>query len=152
MAKFVFKLESILSIKYKLEEQAKTEYGLELARLRLEEEKLARLEEKKQGYQRKLKDAVQNYLDVNHIRELQSSVEYVKYNMSLQRLVIKAQEQRVEEARRKLDEAMKERKTFEKLKEKAFEQFKIELEAQERKEIDELVSFRFGSAKESEDS
>ena len=152
MAKFVFKLESILSIKYKLEDQAKTEYGLELARLRLEEEKLARLEEKKEGYQRKLKDAVQNYLDVNHIRELQSSVEYVKYNMSLQRLVIKAQEQRVEEARRKLDEAMKERKTFEKLKEKAFEQFKIELEAQERKEIDELGSFRFGSAKESEDS
>lgn len=152
MAKFVFKLESILSIKYKLEDQAKTEYGLELARLRLEEEKLARLKEKKEGYQRKLKDAVQNYLDVNHIRELQGSVEYAKYNMSLQRLVIKAQEQRVEEARRQLDEAMKERKTFEKLKEKAFEQFKIELEAQERKEIDELVSFRFGSAKESEDS
>ena len=152
MAKFVFKLESILSIKYKLEDQAKTEYGLELARLRLEEEKLLKLEEKKEGYQIKLKDAVQNYLDVNHIRELQSSVEYVKYNMSIQRLVIKAQEQRVEEARRKLDEAMKERKTFEKLKEKAFEQFKIELEAQERKEIDELVSFRFGSAKESEDS
>lgn len=152
MAKFVFKLESILSIKYKLEDQAKTEYGLELARLRMEEEKLARLEEKKRGYQLQLREAVQNYLDVNQIRELQSSVEYVKYNMSLQRLVIKAQEQRVEEARRKLDEAMKERKTFEKLKEKAFEQFKIELEAQERKEIDELVSFRFGSAKESEDS
>lgn len=45
---------------------------------------------------------------------------------------------------------MKERKTYEKLKEKAFEQFKIEIEAQERKEIDELVSFRFGAAKESE--
>ena len=152
MAKFVFKLESILSIKYKLEDQAKTEYGLELARLRLEEEKLARLEEKKEGYQLRLKDAVQNYLDIGNIRELESCVEHVKYNMSLQRLVIKAQEQRVEAARQKLDEAMKERKTFEKLKEKAFEQFKIELEAQERKEIDELVSFRFGSAKESEDS
>ena len=45
---------------------------------------------------------------------------------------------------------MKERKTYEKLKEKAFEQFKIEIEAQERKEVDELVSFRFGAAKESE--
>ena len=50
----------------------------------------------------------------------------------------------------KLDNAMKERKTYEKLREKAFEQFKIEIEAQERKEIDELVSFRFGVAKESE--
>ena len=49
-----------------------------------------------------------------------------------------------------VDKAMKARKTYEKLKEKAFEQFKIEIEAQERKEIDELVSFRFGAAKESE--
>ena len=73
MAKFVFKLESILSIKYKLEDQAKTEYGLELARLRLEEEKLLKLEEKKEGYQLKLKDAVQNYLDVNHIRECRAA-------------------------------------------------------------------------------
>ncbi|HBI60471.1 MAG TPA: flagellar export protein FliJ, partial [Lachnospiraceae bacterium] len=35
--------------------------------------------------------------------------------------------------------------------EKAFEQFKLEIEAQERKEIDELVSFRFRSAQESEE-
>ena len=44
-----------------------------------------------------------------------------------------------------------ERKTFEKLKEKAFEEFKLEIEAQEKKEVDELTSFRFGSARESEE-
>ena len=46
---------------------------------------------------------------------------------------------------------MKERKTFEKLKEKAFEEFKLEIEAQEKKEVDELTSFRSGSARESEE-
>ena len=38
---------------------------------------------------------------------------------------------------------MVERKTYEKLKEKAFEEFKIEVNAQEKKEIDELVSYKF---------
>ena len=45
----------------------------------------------------------------------------------------------------------KERKIYEKLKEKAFENFKAELNAEEQKEVDELVSFRFGSAGESEE-
>ena len=83
---------------------------------------------------------------------MENSVENVKYNINIQKLIIHQQELKVEEAREKLDEAMKERKTFEKLKEKAFEEFKLEIEAQERKEVDELVSFRFGSAKESEDN
>ena len=48
---------------------------------------------------------------------------------------------------------MKERKTYEKLKEKAFEAFKQEVNAAEQKEVDELVSFRFGhgNVEESED-
>ncbi len=33
MAKFIFKLESILSIKTKLEDQAKAEYGMEVLNL-----------------------------------------------------------------------------------------------------------------------
>lgn len=38
---------------------------------------------------------------------------------------------------------MIERKTHEKLKENAFEEFKEELKGQEKKEVDELVSFKF---------
>ena len=41
------------------------------------------------------------------------------------------------------DEAMVERKTHEKLKEKAFEEFKQELLHEESKEIDELVSYTY---------
>lgn len=151
MAKFIFKMENLLSIKYKLEEQAKAEYGMELARLREEEQKLALLVAKKEEYQERLTDAVQDALDIREIKALENSVEHAKYNINVQKFVIQQQQQRVERAREKLDDAMKERKTYEKLKEKAFEEFKIEIEAQERKEVDELVSFRFGAAKESED-
>lgn len=151
MAKFVFQMESILSIKEKLEDQAKAEYGIEMAKLREEEKKLEFLTEKKEGYQRRLKQAVQDELDIRQIKDLENSVENVKYNMNVQRMVIANQQLAVDKAREKLDEAMKERKTYEKLKEKALEEFKLEMEAQERKEVDELVSFRHRSAEESEE-
>ena len=151
MAKFIFKMESILSIKYKLEDQAKAEYGLEIAKLREEERKLEVLIAKKEAYQDALTKAVQDALIIREIKTLENSVENAKYNINVQKFVIKQQQQRVDQAREKLDNAMKERKTFEKLKEKAFEQFKLEIEAQEGKEIDELVSFRFRSAQESEE-
>ena len=150
MAKFIFKMESLLSIKYKLEDQAKAEYGMELVRLREEEMKLEVLKAKKEEYQYRLTDAVQDELVLLEIKKLENCVEHAKYNINVQKFVISQRQQRVDRAREKLDNAMKERKTYEKLKEKAFEQFKIEIEAQERKEIDELVSFRFGAAKESE--
>ncbi len=151
MAKFKFKLEGILSIKVKLETQAKAEFGMEMVRLREEEEKLEIMRQRKEGFQLRLTDAVQDHLIIRQIKVLEDSVENVKYNMSLQRIVIRQQEQRVELAREKMNEAMKERKTFEKLKEKAFENFLMELEKAERKEVDELVSFRYQNAEESED-
>jgi len=151
MAKFIFKMESILSIKYKLEDQAKAEYGMEVTKLREEELKLEVLKAKKEAYQDALTVAVQDRLVLREIKNLEDCVEHTKYEINIQKFVIQKQQQRVDRAREKLDEAMKERKTFEKLKEKAFEQFKLEIEAQERKEIDELVSFRFRRAAESED-
>lgn len=62
-------------------------------------------------------------------------------------LVVKQKEKEVEVAREHLNEAMKERKTFEKLKEKAFEKFVAEENQKEQKEVDELVSYRYGAEK-----
>lgn len=151
MAKFIFKLESILSIKTKLEDQAKAEYGMEVLKLKEEEQKLAILQERKDNFEYQLSEAVTGRLDIINIKRLEDAVENIKYNIKLQILVIRKQEERVARARAKLDNAMKERKIYEKLKEKAFEEFKAEINAQEQKEIDQLVSFRFGSAGESED-
>ena len=151
MAKFIFKMANILSIKEKLEDQAKAEYGIELMRLREEEEKKLRLEAKKIGYEEKLTQALQDYLDIRSIRRLEDAVEVMKFQIRMQEHIIEQQEARVAKAREKLDDAMKERKTYEKLKEKAFETFRQEINAAEQKEIDELVSFRHGNGIESED-
>ena len=151
MDKFVFKLQNILSIKEKLEDQAKAEYGMEIIKLREEEDCLKLLIHKKESYQQELKEALAQILVLFEIKKLEHGVEIVKDRIEMQKIIIKKQQKKVDQAREKLDEAMKERKTFEKLKEKAFEEFKLEIEAQEKKEVDELTSFRFGSARESEE-
>ena len=151
MAKFIFSMENLLRIKIKFEDQAKAEYGIQMAILRQEEEKLQDMERRKEEMQEQLKEQVSAVLDLFRIRQLEAGIENIKYNMNLQKVVIANQQRKVEQARKKLDEAMKERKTYEKLKEKEFEIFKQEVNAQEQKEIDELVSFRFGNGKESED-
>jgi flagellar export protein fliJ len=152
MAKFIFKMESILSVKEKLEEQAKAEYSIEIMKLRQEEEKLEELENRKNAYQTRLYEAVMDTLNISEIKILEDSVENIKYNIKLQLIVIANQQKNVDRAREKLDNAMKERKTYEKLKEKAFEEFKEQINAEEQKEINELVSFKFRTGSdESED-
>lgn len=152
MAKFIFKMEGILSVKEKLEEQAKAEYSIEIMKLRQEEEKLDELEKRKDAYQTRLYEAVMDTLNISEIKILEDSVENIKYNIKLQLIVIANQQKNVDMAREKLDNAMKERKTYEKLKEKAFEEFKEQINAEEQKEINELVSFKFRTGSdESED-
>ena len=85
MAKFIFKMESLLSIKYKLEDQAKAEYGMELVRLREEEMKLEVLKAKKEEYQYRLTDAVQDELVLLEIKKLENCVEHAKYNINVDR-------------------------------------------------------------------
>ncbi len=58
---------------------------------------------------------------------------------------------RVEIERAKLDEAMKERKTYEKLRERAFEEFKADILYREGKETDELIAYTYGTKDTSEE-
>ena len=144
MARFVFSTETILQIKLKLEDQAKAEYAVQMAQLQREQEKLEALQKHKEEVQAQLRRQISAVLDLLRIRQLEDGVENIKYNISLQKMVVFNQQKQVTKAREKLNEAMKERKTYEKLKENAFEDFKKELNAEEQKEINELVSFRFG--------
>lgn len=144
MAKFIYSMQNILDIKYKLEEQAKIEYALAKAELDRQQEILWNLHQRRTGYSEQLKDSISAQLNLKEIRNLQDAVENMKYRIRLQAIVVRKAERNVELAEAKMTYAMKERKTYEKLKENAFEVFKQEVQAQETKEIDELTSFRYG--------
>ncbi len=145
MAKFIYKMENILGIKYKMEDQAKTEYGHARRKLMTEEEKLLYLRNLLEEYINRNKESRMKKLDIKKLREYTEAAESVKKDIKLQELAVKKAEQQVELARQKLNLAMLERKTHEKLKENAKEVFFMELASGERKEVDELVSFKYNN-------
>lgn len=143
MAKFIFKMENILEVKRKLEDQAKSVYATALAALEEEQRKLQQLEEKKEGYKARLTEMMVATLQVDQIKNLEDAVEVMKYRIQEQKIHVQDAQIKAERARQALHAAVVERKTYEKLKEKAFEEFKEEINAQEKKEVDELVSYKF---------
>jgi flagellar FliJ protein len=143
MAKFVYKMQSLLNVKSKLEEQAKNEYSAAQARLREEQDRLRILYERLEGYIEEGRELRSKTLNVIDLRSNTEARERIKDFIELQKLEVKKAEDVVEEARIKLVEAQKERKTQEKLRERAFDEFLLEIKKEENKEVDELVSYKY---------
>lgn len=147
MAKFIYSMQNILNLKEKLEEQKKAAFGLAKSKLDEEQNKLDNLYMKKNHYQLQLIECFSSRLDLLNIKKNEEALKVVQIKIEQQCIVVKQAERQVELARIQLTEAMKERKTHEKLREKAFEAFKREVLHEESKEVDELVSFKYGKAK-----
>lgn len=139
-------MQNILDIKLKLEETAKQEYSEARMRLSAEEEKLALLEERKASYYREYQEALQGNLDFLKIEECKYSLDVMGDMIIKQNDVIKQRSKELELVRQKLNQVMQERKMHEKLKEKQFDTFKQELNAQENKETDEVAGYQFTHA------
>lgn len=143
MKKFRYSMENILQIKLKLEDQAKIAYSVARARLTREEQQLENLRMQKADYEEKLRTLTNSKLNMLEIRQCGDAIEIIKYKIKIQIIQVKEAEKRLEVARVHLTNAMTERKTQEKLKEKAFETYMEEFEAEERKEADEKNSFQY---------
>ena len=143
MKKFRYSMESILKIKLKLEEQAKLAYAGARNRLTMEEEKLAGMELRKASYEDEQRKLGTSKLNIIKMRQLSDAIEIMKINIKQQTVVVKTATQRLEIARIRLNDAMIERKTQEKLKEKAWQEYLMEATAEEQKDIDERNSFNY---------
>lgn len=144
MAKFVYRMQSILNIKEKMEEQAKQAFATANHQLMVEEERLARLRKRRIQYLEEGALLRQQVLDPLKLQENVSALDYIKEAIIDQRIRVKKAQETVDRARQVLQEYMIERKTHEQLKEAAFEEFKEELAKEESKEVDELVSYVYG--------
>ena len=144
MAKFKYRMQSILEVKKKLEEQAKNEFAAARAVLNEEEEKLEQLKKRKEAYEDEGRALRENTLNIMDIIENKEALLRMDEFIADQQLNVKRAQDRMEEARLALQNAMQESKTQDKLREKAFEQFVKEENKRESKEIDELVSYTYG--------
>ena len=144
MAKFAYRMQSILDIRYQLEMQAKMEFGRAQMKLMAEEEKLGKLFDRKEAYLEEGRKIRSDALHVDDLRDNRNAVLIMDELIEMQKVQVALAAKEAEAARLKLQEAMQERKMQEKLKEKAFEQFMYEENAAEGKAVDELTSYTYG--------
>ena len=141
MAKFFYRMQNVLVLKQKLEEQEKINYTIVANALNTEQQKLQELIVRRASYERQLSDMMHGLLDLKKIQRCRNSIDAMRSLIREQLINVQKAEKALEEARQRLDTVMKDRKTHEKLREHAFERFKEELKAAEIKEIDELTSY-----------
>ncbi|NLL77999.1 MAG: flagellar export protein FliJ [Clostridiales bacterium] len=144
MAKFIYRMQSILNLKYKLEEQAKMEFAASRIRLNEEEEKLEVLFSRKADYEEEGRRLREDSLKVQDILDNKNAILQMDDYIASQEIEVHRAEEILEEKRQKLQEIMQERKVQEKLREKAFESYVREENSTESKEVDELTSYTYG--------
>lgn len=144
MARFRYKMQSILDIKEKLETRAKQDFAQANTRLEAERAKLVELQKRRNFYLEEGKQLRLEKIDIRKIRENKMAVlkmdEYIKEQM----VQINLATREVERARTALQSLMQERKAHEKLKENAFQEFLKEEQATESKEVDQLTTYTHG--------
>ena len=78
MKKFIYPLQSVLNLKEKLESQEKVFFQAAMAELRKEQEALEELEQRKLGYEDRLRDCVSTKLDLLSVKTNKEAIEILK--------------------------------------------------------------------------
>jgi len=98
---------------------------------------------RKEGYVLEFIELTSSVLDIIEITNCRNAIILMEEQIRLQEAKIVQIENELELARIKLNQVVQERKIHEKLKEKQFEDFLQEINNQEKKEIDELISYQY---------
>ena len=143
MAKFVYRMQNILELKKKIEEQEKANFGMATARYNEEQQKLRDIMIKQAGYERQLRELTVGDIDIKEIKTCKGAIASMKVALRAQMIEVSKAQKAMENARKKLNAVMMERKMHEKLREHAFEEFLDEIDREESKITDELVSYTY---------
>ena len=145
MAKFVFRLQSVLNLKSRLEEQQRNAFASARRRVDEEEEKLNTLYGRLDHYEEEGRNMLSDSLHVRDIIDNENAISIVKGFIEDQKIALKLAEQKLEEERLKLVEAMKEKKMYERLREKAYESYLEDEKHDEGVINDEHNSYVYGT-------
>ncbi len=102
MAKFRYRMQSILNIKYQLETQAKMEVGRAQMRLNEEQEKLQALFDRKEAYFEEGRQMRKETVHANELRDNRNAVLIMDELIAVQEFEVLKAEEAVEKARAKL--------------------------------------------------
>lgn len=142
MERFVFRFGTILNTKEKIEDDRKNKLGISMKRLASEKEHLQMLFKKKDDMINQWQERSENVIKISDLRNLSNSLDIMRNIIDKQLNVVEESKTDTEIKRKDLLEASKQKKVFEKLKEKDYEEHKYNQLKKEYALTDEIVSYK----------
>lgn len=137
---YKFNLQKVLNYKESLENQKKGQLGDANKKLREEENILASYTDYK--YELLARKNTSERISIGELKLFNNKLNQITSSIEEQENLVKNIRLEVEEIKKELIVAMQEKKSFEILKEKDYEEYLKESKRQEEKIIDELVTFK----------
>lgn len=148
MAKFIYRMQNILSLYMKLEDEAKIKLALANNQLRQEEERLESIFLDIAQYEDSIRDFKNKKLDVLELKRCNDAIVVKKMEADNQRKKIQVAQKNVDREMKNLTDIMIDRKTQETLKDREFEEFVREVNEEEKKEVDQIISYQYNGTEE----
>ncbi len=142
MRRFHFKLDPLLSVRKRKEEQAKLALGREQLLLNNEVVERTRLIDKKSDVLNEIHATARAGCHIGELVDMDHYYQQLNWNITQQDAKIKFAHSRVETARKKMVETMRDRRIIERIREKKYDIWRKEFEAEEAAEIDEYARRR----------
>jgi len=143
MPRFQFRLQQYLGVKEQIEEQKELEYAHALRKVEEEKAILIQMQTDRDDAIENMRHSLLKQISPIEIRRYNNTIERLKHQIIVQKERLAAAEVYAEEKREELVQAMKERKALEIVRENALEEYRIEQNLAEQKQVDELVSFKY---------
>lgn len=143
MRRFKFRLQSVLNIKEKKLEDERLKLGEIISTLEAQKDVLLELSDKKENLKNRLNATLENsILDIQFVVGYKNYLERLEQDIKTQFEIIKKTQIELEEQQIQVNEAYKEVKVLEKLKEKQYKNFLFEYEQNQIKELDDITNSR----------
>ena len=143
MRRFTFRLQSVLNIKEKKLEDERLKLGEIISTLEAQKDVLLELSDKKENLKNRLNATLENsILDIQFVVGHKNYLERLEQDIKTQFEIIKKTQIELEEQQIQVNEAYKEVKVLEKLKEKQYKNFLFEYEQNQIKELDDITNSR----------
>jgi len=140
MKKFNFRLERILRFKEQIEQQKRLILADKSRLLKREKAQLVELTAKKESYLRIYSSLFRGKIDVRRLKTTLNYIDRVSGDMVMQARRVVNAETKSEEAKIEVRDSMRDRKKYDKLKERKHKEYDFNINREEQKELDEIAS------------
>ncbi|MEI9478061.1 MAG: flagellar export protein FliJ [Deltaproteobacteria bacterium] len=141
--RFVFPFETLLNMKKNLEELSQMRLAKKMNQLREQEEAIQRVIEEILSNEQALKEKIGQGMKASEYVVYKVYEEDLTQELQLKKEARKQTKKEIEAEQKILIQLMKERKMFERLKEKQWKRFQSQMERLDQKNSDEMVITRY---------